>query len=244
MLYLIVSYLPSLLCGIHVVRNGGQLYWLWLFMIAPLLGPAIYFFAVICPDLFGGRTARKLSSAAAKAVLPEREYRLAKDALDETPTVGARVRLAIAAMNLGRANEAEPLYRGALTGQFADDTAILKGHAQALLELGRYDEALAQIEKINAQNDRDPEVALAFARAYEGLGRYAEADAAYRFAADRMPGLEAAARYVACMAKAGRAEDARMGLAELDRRLPKIPAAFRAEARKWRDYAANAIGSS
>ena len=39
----------------------------------------------------------------------------------------------------------------------------------------------------------------------------------------------------------GRAEDARQGLAELDRRLPKIPAAFRGEARHWRNFAASAV---
>lgn len=241
MLLLILGYVPSILCAIHLVRNRGETYWLWLFVIAPGIAPLIYFFAVMAPDLMGGRTARTFGRAAAKAIDPNREYRLAKDALEDTPSVGARTRLAAAALALGRNEEAEELYRGALVGQFADDPAIIMGHTQALLELSRYDEALTQLGKLKDQNNNDPELALAYARAFEGLKRYDEADAPYRFAADRLPGLEGAARYVACMAKAGRAEDARQGLAELDRRLPKIPAAFRGEARHWRNFAASAV---
>jgi hypothetical protein len=244
MFYLLLTYLPSILCAIHAVRTRQEMYWIWLLVIAPGLGPLIYFFAVIAPGLFGGRTARRVGGAAVRAMDPEREYRLAKQALEETPTIGNRARVADAALMLGRASEAEPLYRESLIGQFADDPAILMGHARALLELQRYQEALDQIERLHAQNSADPEVALAYARAYEGLRRFDEADAPYRFAADRIPGLEGAARYVAFMAKAGRTADARTGLDELNRRLPKIPSHFRAEARRWRDYAAHAVNSA
>ena len=64
----------------------------------------------------------------------------------------------------------------------------------------------------------------------------------YRFAADRVPGLEAGGRYVAFMAKVGRKTDAEIGLSELDRRLSKIAPPLRPEARVWRDLAAKALG--
>ena len=241
MLYLILSYLPSIICAVHVIRGGREMYWLFIFVIAPLLGPLIYFVAILAPELAAGRTVRQLGKQAAKAIDPEREYRLAKTALEDTPSVAARTRLAAAALALGRASEAEPLYRDALVGQFADDPALLLNHAQTLLELARWQDALDQLGKLPPRNDQTPAVALAFARAYEGLGRFQEADAPYRFAADRMPGLEAAARYVACMAKAGRKEDAHTGLAEIERRFEKIPAHFKAEARRWRNFAASAL---
>jgi hypothetical protein len=118
------------------------------------------------------------------------------------------------------------------------------GHANALLELGRHADALKRLEQVRAlgREGETPQVALACARAYEGLGRNEEADDAYRFAADRVPGLEAGGRYVAFMAKTGRREDAEIGLAELDRRLAKIAPPLRAEARQWRDLAARALG--
>lgn len=65
---LILSYLPSLLCGIHVVRTGREMYWLWLFAVAPMLAPAFYFFAVLLPEMMGGRTARGVGRAAAASM--------------------------------------------------------------------------------------------------------------------------------------------------------------------------------
>lgn len=72
---------------------------------------------------------------------------------------------------LGRWSDAEAQ---CVTGHWAEDATIHMGHANALLELQRWPEA--------------------FARAYEGPGRNAEADEAHRFAADRVPGMGAAAR--------------------------------------------------
>jgi hypothetical protein len=131
-------------------------------------------------------------------------------------------------------------------GHHAEDPAILLGHAHALLELERWAQALARLEQLKAlgRDGETPTAALVFARAYEGLGRNGEADDAYRFAADRVPGLEAGARYVAFMAKTGRRGDAEIGMAEIERRLGKIAGPLRGEARVWRDMAAKALGRS
>jgi hypothetical protein len=219
------------------------MYWLWILVIAPLLGPAIYFFAVLVPEFAGGRTARGVTRAAQQALDPERELRLAKQALDDTPTLGNRMRLAQAAERLGRWQEAEAQWAQCVEGPWAEDPAVLMGHARTLIELGRYDEALQRLEQLKklGREGETPQATLAFARAYEGLGRHAEADAAYRACVDRVPGLEAGGRYVAYLAKVGRKTDAELGLAELDRRLQKIAPPLRAEARQWRDLAASAV---
>ncbi len=244
MLMLILTYLPSLLCGIHVVRTGREMYWLWIFIIGPLIGPAFYFFAVLVPEWMGGRTGRSVGKAARQALDPERDFRNAMRALEDTPTVGNRMRVAQAAAALGRWSDSEAQWALCLDGAWTDDPAILMGHANALLELGRHDEALKRLEKLRSlgREGETPQVAMAFGRVYEGLGRSDEADSAYRFAADRVPGLEAGGRYVAFMAKAGRRGDAEIGLAELERRLQKIAPPLRAEARIWRDMAAKALG--
>lgn len=244
MILLILSYVPSLLCGVHVVRTGREMYWLWLFAIAPMLAPAFYFFAVLVPEMMGGRTARNVGKAARQAIDPERDFRNAMRALDDTPTVGNRMKVAQAAAALGRWSDSEAQWALAADGHWADDPAVLKGHAEALLELHRYEDALKRLEQLRAQGSEGstPQVALLFARAYEGLGRNNEADDAYHFAADRVPGLESGARYVAFMAKTGRREDAEIGMAEIERRYSKISPQLRGEARIWRDMAAKALG--
>ena len=243
--YLLLGYLPAIICGIHVVRTGQNMYWLWLLIIGGPLGAAIYFFAVMLPDLTGGRTARKVTSAARNIIDPEREYKSALTRLEETPTTDARMKAAQAASAIGRWEDAERLWAGSATGRWAEDPTILMGHAHVLLELSRYAEALERLEtlKSTGRDGETPQAALAFARAYEGLGRFEDAEEPYRFAADRVPGLEAGARYVAFMAKTGRVSDAEIGLGELDRRLAKIAPALRLEARAWRDLAAKEIAA-
>jgi hypothetical protein len=241
---LLIGWLPSIICAMHVVRTGQQMYWLWILVIGGPLGAAFYFFAVMLPDLLGGRTARTVSKAARQALDPERDYRNALRALDDTPAVGNRMKVAQAAAALGRWSDAEAQWALCADGHWADDPVILLGHADALLELGRHADALQRLEKLKSlgREGETPRVALACARAYEGLGRNDEADAAYRFAADRVPGLEAGGRYVAFMAKVGRREDAEIGMAEIERRLQKIAPPLRPEARVWRDLAAKALG--
>jgi hypothetical protein len=242
---LILHYLPALVCGIHAVRTGRQQNWLWILVIGGSLGAAIYFFAVIVPDLMGGRTARVVGRAAQQAIDPERDYRNALRALEDTPTIGNRMRLAQAASALGRWSDAEAQWALCAGGHGGDDPAVLLGHANALLEIEQPQQALDQLERVRKLGGPEasaPLTALAFARAYEGLGRNQEADDAYRFAADRVPGLEAGGRYVAFMARTGRREDAEIGFTEIERRLAKIASPLRAEARIWRDMAANALG--
>ncbi|HWA00579.1 MAG TPA: hypothetical protein VG841_09735 [Caulobacterales bacterium] len=243
---LIVAYLPSIVCAIHVVRTNQPQYWLWLLIIAPGLGPLVYFFAVWLPELMGGRAARNLGKATVQALDPERDYRMALKALEDTETVGNRMRVAQAAAALGRWKEAEAQWAICAGGHWAEDPAVLMGHAESLLELGRYEDALKRLEQLKAlgREGQTPQVTLAFARAYEGLGRNAEADASYRGSVDRVPGLEAGGRYVAFLAKVGRKADAQLGLEELDRRLSKIAPPLRPEARVWRDLAARAVASS
>lgn len=243
MLGLILLWAPSLLCGVHVMRTGREMTWLWFFIIGPIIAPAIYVLAVVVPGAMGGRTARKLGAAARQALDPEREYRAAKAALEDAETVGNRMRLAQAAAGLGRWPEAEPLWAACVAGQFADDPVVLLGHANALIELGRLDEALVRLEALQktGRPGESGEAALAWARAYDGLGKTQEADAPYRYAADRLPSLEAAARYVSFLAKAGRKEDAETALGEIDRRFAKMHPQLRGPEKPWRDMAERAV---
>lgn len=246
MIYLIASYLPSLLCGIHAFRSGQAQTWLWVLVIAPVLGPLIYLFAVLVPEWTGGPTARKFTSAARAALDPERDYRAARAALADAQTVGNRMRLAQAAAALGRWPEAEAEWSQCVVGQFADDPVVLLGHANALIELGRFEEALKRLEALSAlgkQTDT-PHAALAYARAYEGLGRMGEAEPPYKFAADRLPGLEAACRYTAFLARTGRRADAEAALTDVERRFQKVNPQLRNLDRPWVDMAAKAVGAT
>src|SRR5580658_810704 len=237
-----LSLLFSVLLCVHVVRTNQNMYWLWIILFLPMIGGIVYLVAIVIPDLLGGTRARRMGMAARDAFDPGREYRQARAAVDDTPTVHNRMRLAAAAAGMGRHAEAEQLYGEAAQGIHADDPALLLGRANALIELGRAPEALPLVEKLTAEQvARSPATALAEGRIYEALGRFSEADSAYQFAAGRLPGLEALSRYAAFLAHVGRKDEAAESLAEIDRRLARSNPQFRREGRAWRDLAAQAL---
>jgi hypothetical protein len=240
--FLVSLAIAVLLCW-HAVRTGRDSFWLWIILMFQPIGGAVYFFLNVVPDIFGGTTAQKVGRAARETMDPHREYREAKRACDETPTVRNQSRLAHAAAHLGHYAEAEALYAAAAQGVHADDPALLLGRAKALLELNRAAEALATLELLGQDeaNGRTPPAALAMARAYDALGRTEEADRAFQWASERLPGFEALARYAAFMAHAGRKDEARAVVRDLDQRMTKLRGQFRKEAQTWRDLAASAL---
>jgi len=245
MILLGLSLLFSITLCVHVVRTGQQMYWLMIILLFQPLGGLVYLIAIVAPEFLGGAQAQKARQAARQALDPQREYREAGRAVDDTPTVANRARLAAAAAGLGKHAEAERLYAEALQGMYADDPQLLLGRANALIELDRAAEALPLLEGLSAQSPaaRTPNVALAMGRAYHALGRHSEADTALRWAAAHLPGFEGMARYAVFLAQTGRKDEAREALAEIDKRLAKTHSHFRKEARGWRDLAATAVGA-
>ena len=238
-----LSYLIAIGLCVHVARTGREMYWMFVLLSFPGLGSLIYVVVNILPELMGGSTARRLGQAARQALDPEREYRDAKTAVDDSPTVGNRMRMAAAAAGLGRHDEAERLFAEAATGIHSEDPSLLLGRASALVELDRAAEALPILEALGELGEagRTPQAALTMGRAYHALGRHTEADSAYQWAAGRLPGLEAIARYAVFLAQTGRGAEAREAMSEIDKRAARSTGPFRKEARAWRDYAAAAL---
>ena len=239
----LVSLVVSILLCWHAVKTGRDSMWLWIVIMFQPIGGLVYIALNIVPDIFGGTTARRLSSAARETLDPHREYREAKQACDDTPTVRNQSRLATAAAHMGRHAEAEALFRAAAQGVHADDPVLLLGLANALLELQRPADALEVLDRLGKDeaHGRTPAAAMALGRAYEALGRIPEADTAFQWAAERLPGFEALARYAAFMARNGRRADARDLVDEMNKRLIKLKGPFRKEAIVWRDFAAGAL---
>jgi hypothetical protein len=228
---------------VHVVRTHQQLYWIWIILAFPGLGALVYFFLIMLPEWTGGTTARRMGKAAQETLDPGRNYRFAKAAYDDTPTVQNAMKLAEAAVEMGRWAEAEKLYGGAAQGLYADDPALLLGRARSLVELGRPAEALEQVDHLAKLGPLAPQADLARARALHALGRLGEAERSYKSAFERLPGLEAMARYAAFLAETGHKDEAKAMLRDMDVRANKTHGQFRREAMAWRDFAQQKIGT-
>lgn len=238
-----LSLIVAIALAVHVVRTGRELFWLWIILIFQPIGGIVYLIAIVLPELMRGPGAQRLGATARAALDPTREYREARQACEDTPTVRNQSRLAQAAAALGRHDEAERLYAEAAQGIHADDPALLLGRANALLELNRGAEALAVLERLRADESegQTPSAVLALGRAYEATGRIEEAEAALSEASARLPGFEGMGRYAAFLARTGRKDQARDLVADMDKRLTKLAAQFRREGKQWRDLAAKAL---
>lgn len=236
-----LSLLFSILLCVHAVRSGREMYWLWIILMFQPIGGLVYFLAILAPSVIRGPTARKASEAARETLDPTRDYRTAKQAVDDSPTVYNRMRLATAAGELGRWDEAEAVYRAAAQGVHAQDSDLVYGLARSLVELGRYAEARPLLEKLEAENPRTPQTALQLGRVYEALGEMDKADPAFQHAAARLPGMEGLARQAAFFARTGRKDQAQDALTEIDKRLARANPRFQKEGRHWRNLAAEAV---
>ena len=84
-----------------MVRTNQNMFWLWIILVVQPLGGLVYLVAIVLPEMLGGSAARRMGAATREALDPERDYRTAKKAHDDSPTVGNAMRMAAAAAALG-----------------------------------------------------------------------------------------------------------------------------------------------
>jgi hypothetical protein len=189
--------LLALLCAVHVVRSGQQLYWLFILFAFPMLGSLVYIFMIYLPNSRVERGAIKAMSRAAKALDPTKDVRAARAAHEEAPTAQNQMRLAAALLESGEADEAAKLYEGGLRGPFASDPDLRYGAARAFVESQRFAEALPHLEELRASRPdyRPDAIMLLLAKCYAGTSRPAEARQEYERAVERFGTFEAYAEY-------------------------------------------------
>jgi hypothetical protein len=187
----------ALFFAIHVVRTGQPMYWLIILFIFPLFGSVVYFFAIYLPGFRLDHRARRVMTAAAKVIDPQRELRNAKAAFEDMPTAQNQIRLAEAQLELGLSEEAVKNYEACLQGPFLGSLEIRFGAARAYVECKRYQDAIIQLEAIQDidQAFRLEAVTLLLARSYAGVGRNEEARARFELAVTRYGTFQARAEY-------------------------------------------------
>lgn len=183
--------------AVHVVRSGQPMYWLIILFIFPLLGSAVYFFAIFLPGFRLNHRARRVVAAAAKALDPQREIREAQAAFEEMPTAQNQIRLAEAQLELGLSEAAAKNFEACLKGPFLSSLEIRFGAARAFVECQRYREAIVHLEAIQNidQAFRLEAVSLLLARSYAGVGRDAEARSKFESVVARYGTFGARAEY-------------------------------------------------
>jgi hypothetical protein len=215
--------LVALFFAVHAMRSGQQMYWLLILFSFPMLGSIVYFLVIYLPNSRLQHGARKAVVLAAKTLDPTRELREARAAFEYTATAQNQMRLALALLEAGAADEAATNYEACLKGPLASDPEIKFCAARAFIESGRHMHGVEHLNEIRAssQNFRPEEVSLLIARGLAGAGCNQEAQAEFDHAYKRFGSFEARAEYAIWAITTGESATAAKLQGEIDQAMKR-----------------------
>lgn len=238
-----LSILIQIACAVHCVRNRGNSLWLMVIIFLSIPGCLAYAIFEILPQYAGHREVRRVRAAAARKLDPERDVRLARDALETADTVANRIALGDALAEQGKWAEAIAQYDLAEAKAPAPERATRFRLARACFEAGRFARARSLLETLppsgsQAETDR---AELLRARLLEQAGESEPALALYEDVGRRMPGGEAQCRQAALLISLGRGREAVPLLGEVERRVKRLDRLERAAKADMYDWAARTL---
>lgn len=228
-LYLLILAI-QVACVVDVIRNGRNQLWIMALVFLPGASTIAYVLIEVLPRIQGNRHIRTVRAQVEARLDPERELRAARDALGLADTIANQIRVGDALSDLGRFDEASPLYRAAIERTPDTDPRTEAKLARALFETGESGEALTLLDTItppSTQSDRD-RLTLLRARVLTELGEAEAALALYADIVTRMPGEEARCRYAALLLDQGYEPRARAVLEEVEARMKRLDRTQRA----------------
>jgi len=237
-----VSVLLTIACVVHCIRTRQVATWIWILMVLtmfPLIGPIVYFCAIVLPDMMGTRSGRKAVRGLRDTFNPEGDLRRLENDVKVSGDVQSRQRYADELVRLGRTAEAVDVYKTCLTGFFADDPKLLLGYARAQFAAGDAPGARQTLDELIRKNPdfKSAEGHLLYARALESEGDLEKALSEYATLAGYFPGAEAAVRYAKLLKRQGQAGPAKMVLEGLLDRAKYAPPHYKRAQREWLDEA-------
>jgi hypothetical protein len=183
--------------AIHALRNGRNLYWLFILFAFPLLGSIVYFFVEFLPEIRRSRAVNVTGKAVRSMIDPGRALREAERAVELSPSADNRVRFATALFDAGRLDEAITQYQSAAIGLLEFDPMLNIGLARTLLAQNRAIEARAVIERyMHHEKNRLPGgLPLLYARILAACNDQTAALAQFERVVGEDPSPEARSRY-------------------------------------------------
>jgi len=194
----------------HALRTGREQKWIWIIILAPVVGCLAYYFMEVFPHSREERTLRRRIHDIAKALNPDGELKRRTEDVAETASVENRAALADECLEKGMFDEAIRLYEGCLEGPHANDPRILFSCARAYFYNGSHrqsEEILQRLEKAHPKFRRD-EAQLLEARVLDALGETTRALDIYSQLRTRYVGFEAKYRYGLLLKRMGREAEA------------------------------------
>jgi hypothetical protein len=194
----------------HALKTGREQKWIWIIILAPVVGCLAYYFMEVFPHSREERQLRRRIHDIAKALNPDGELKRRTEDAAATASVENRARLADECLEKGMFDEAIRLYEGCLEGPHANDARILFACARAYFYNGNHRQAEEILKRLGKAHPkfRSDEVQLLEARVAEGVGETSRALEIYERLRDTYVGFEAKFRYATLLKGVGREREA------------------------------------
>lgn len=234
----------QMLCAVHAVRRGHDSFWIWIIIIAPVLGCAVYLVSVVLPEATQGPGARLMKRRVKQLMDPTHALRASAENLAAADTVDNRLTLARELVAHGKAHEAVPMYERLLSGIYENDPVIMLELAKAQFACGDYREAQRQLEALIAHNPdfKSPDGHLLYARCLEENGKHLDALEEYRVLSEYYAGFEPKLRYGCLLKQAGRTEEAKFVFEQLLLQARRSPKYVQKQQQEWVRQAQKELG--
>jgi len=138
--------------AVHAVRNGKDSFWLFVIVLFPGIGCAVYFFTQFAPEASNSRTVHKAKKGLLNAVDPQRELKKRTEQLEIANTVENRIALADECLEAQMFDEAIELLEQSLSGVHGSDPRVLSLLAKANFENEQPAKTIQILEDLIAKN--------------------------------------------------------------------------------------------
>lgn len=220
---------------VHVIRTNQSKFWIFVILLAPLIGSLVYGGMVLIPEWRRSWQGRRLQRKVVDTLAPGRQRAALGRQLAVADTVENRLRFAEESLKLQDYASARQAFEAAATGIHANEPRALLGLARAAFGMGDAAACKAALDQLIAANPdfRDPEAHLLYARALEARGERNQALGEYEALSANYPGEEARVRHAQLLLQLGRVAAAREVLQQIRDRAAAAPSWYRDRERAW-----------
>ncbi len=173
---------------LHIVKTGRDWRWIWLVLLFPLIGSAIYVWVEVRVRSLADYNPLVLLSG-----LHAVKIRQLREKLDDCDTLDLRIELAELLAKSGANDEAQALIKDHLDGPFKTHPYLLYTYAGICTQAGRYGESDGVLARLDAAgaNDKRRQRILLSARNRAAQGDHATAEELFRSVHKSFDGEEA-----------------------------------------------------
>ena len=213
---------------VHFVRRRPDTYWLWIIIIGGGLGALVYIVAEVLPDL-------NLLVGSLNRFTRRRRIRELEAIVVDNPAVGNQEELADLYLEEGKFAKARELYDKVIASARTDSLDPFYRRGIAALELNDFTAALADLERVVAENPKyDFHRAIGLlAHAHSRAGDPDKADALFKSATDISTLSETYYNYASFLATQQRSSAAREWAMRILAKKPTMPRYLQRRERPW-----------